>query len=108
MPACERSLRSVGLLCWESFRGLESLMRACVQIPGATWLYFWCSTAVGLRLTYPVCEIYWNGQPAVQIVGAGFLDRSVPEQVDEWQGKSTNSMRFLHFYSHMHGHIPFL
>lgn len=73
--ACVRSLRSVGLLC------LEGLMRACIQISGATWLYFWCSTSVGLRLTYPICEIYWNGQPVVQIVGAGFLDRSVHEQV---------------------------
>ena len=75
--ACERSLRTVGfaLLCW------ESLMRACVQLSGATWLYFWCSAAAGLRLTYPICEIYWNGQRLVQTVGAGFLDRSVQEHV---------------------------
>ncbi|VAI61135.1 unnamed protein product [Triticum turgidum subsp. durum] len=31
--------------------------------------------AAGLRLTYPIYEIYWNGQCGVQIVGAGFLDR---------------------------------
>ena len=80
-------------------------MRACVQISGATWLYFLCSAAAGLRLTYPIYEIYWNGQCGVQIVGAGFLDRSVQEQVlllleSFLKGKITNRVRFLHFYSY--------
>lgn len=91
-------------------RSVQFVMRACIQI-SVPLGYIFCCCWVTVDVPHmAICEIYWNGQRVVQIVAAGFLDRSVQEQVILLlelflQEKITNCIRFLHFYSYMPSHV---